>query len=455
MPLAVAVIGQFGCGYDPPIVVTRVAPVPPEILRPRFVPDRLPPPPRRSPIAANSDPSPIIKANNALAFELYAQLRRHPGNLLIAPAPLTVGLSLLRFGARAETAADLDRVLHRQGDRDLAGWQRSLAALAVTLNRDSPASSVYEMPPRPHRYRIRLADSLWIQSGYSIRDEFQALLEDQFGIKDARVDLRGDPAGACEKINQWTAVQTGRRIKQVISPESLPSSTKLVLSICLYLRASWRSPFQEESTQDEVFRVGRTEGVRVPMMHEHSYDKDFDYWEDATSQILEISTNGGEYGLLIWLPRDWDGLDRLERSLQPELLETCLKAKRAPAEIDVQLPRFRFDSRFSLKETLAGLGMRQAFDGRRADFSGINGKSNDLFLSDVVHAATIDVNEKGLEAAAAVELISSDSFGDEPVSFHADHPFVFVVRDNRTGCILFLGRLANPSPSAGADGDGS
>jgi serpin B len=129
--------------------------------------------------------------------------------------------------------------------------------------------------------------------------------------------------------------------------------------------------------------------------------------------------------------------------LRTDLLETWIKEKHAPEDIDIMLPRFRFNKRFSLKEALAGLGVRQAFT-ETADFSGINGKSHDLFLGDVVHAATIDVNEKGIEAAAAVDSISADAFGDEPVSFHADHPFVFLVRDNRTGCILFLGRVADP-----------
>jgi serpin B len=120
--------------------------------------------------------------------------------------------------------------------------------------------------------------------------------------------------------------------------------------------------------------------------------------------------------------------------------------------MDIQVPKFRFNTRFSLKDALARLGVRQAFDVGRADFSGINGKTSDLFLCDILQAAMIDVHEKGIEAAAAVEYISADSYGGEPVTFHADHPFVFVVRDNRTGCILFLGRLVDPAPSAGADG---
>jgi serine protease inhibitor len=316
--LLVASTFESGCSTDPPIVLTRFAVAPAKVAPAKLAPARLVPvalpPPHRSPVPANADPALIVKANNTLAFELYARLRTQPGNLLIAPAPLTVGLSLLRAGAREKTTAEFDRVLDRQGESDPLRWQRGLAALIATLNGDSQPSRFGEPQPRTQTYQIRLADSLWIQAGYPIRDEFQSLLQDQFGIEDSRVDFRRDPVEACQRINQWTGEQTGGRITEVIFPESLPPPTKLVMSICLYLRASWRKPFWEESTRDELFRVGRTEQVRVPMMHEHSY-------------------------------------------------------------------------------------------------------------------------------------ISADAFGDEPVSFHADHPFVFLVRDNRTGCVLFIGRLADPAQS--------
>lgn len=445
MSLAVALTIQPGCGYDPPILVTRVAPA-----TAKLAPVALPPP-HRPATPADADPAQIIGVNNALGFELYAKVRSRPGNLLIAPAPLMAGLGLLRAGAREKTAAELDRVLHRQTESNAPRWQRGLAALIATLNGDGRAPSFDPTQPPRTTYQIRLADSLWIQSGYSVRDDYQSLLSDLFGIKDNRVDFRRDPVAACQTINQWTGVQTGGRIAQVMSPESLPAQTKLVMSICLYLRATWQKPFLEQSTRDELFRVGRIEQVRVPMMHEHSYAADFDYWENGTLQALEIASAGGDCRILILLPKASDGLDCVERSLRPELLDSWIKKKHAPEEIDIQLPRFRFNSRFSLKESLAELGICQAFEST-ADFSGINGKSNDLFIQDIVHAATIDVNERGIEAAAAVEYISPDSIGAEPVSFHADHPFVFLVRDNRTGCVLFLGRLADPTPSAGTGG---
>jgi serpin B len=212
----------------------------------------------------------------------------------------------------------------------------------------------------------------------------------------------------------------------------------------MYFRASWRKPFLAEITRDESFRVGPVDRVTVPMMHEHSYAKDYDYFGDDTLQVLEVSCAGGQYALDVLLPRRWDGLPDLEASLRPQALESWIMGMKAPEEIDIALPKFLISSRVSLKEALAKLGVRLAFE-EVADFSGVNGKSNDLFLADVIHAATIDLNEKGIEAAAALEYLVPDAFGDVPVSFHADHPFVFLVRDRRSGCILFLGRLVDPA----------
>jgi serpin B len=285
---------------------------------------------------------------------------------------------------------------------------------------------------------------LWVQSGYSIRDDYRSLLAQVSGIEETRVDFRTDAASACIRINEWAQTHTGGKITRVISPALVHPKTKLVLSVCLYVRASWRKPFWEGGTRNEQFRIGPNESVAVPMMHEHSYVKDFNYWTDDLLQMLEVTSAGGECSFIVLLPRTWNGLDALEESMTLDRLESCIKEKYAPEEMDVKLPRFAVTARLSLKDALAGLGVRRAFE-PSADFSGINGKQNDLFVWDVLHAATVDVNERGIEAAAAVDFVTPDAFGDEPVSFHADQPFVFLVRDNRTGCILILGRLANPT----------
>jgi serpin B len=402
------------------------------------------PPPHRPREVAGDVLLEVVKINDTLAFDLYERLRDRPGNLLMAPAPLTVGLGLVGIGARGQTAAEIARLLHRPAAMDDDHRQRSLAALVAVLSHDGKSPLFGETEPPSPSYQVRPASGLWIQAGYSLGKDYRSLSKDLFGVEDARVDFRADPEGACPTINAWARAQTGGRIDRVITPESLSLHTKLVLAIALYLRASWQRPFLEQSTRNESFRVGQFRWVAVSTMHEHSYVKQFDYFGNETLQALELSCAGGDHAMVILLPRRWNGLAELEMSLGPKPLDSWIKGMRAPEEIDITLPRFLLSGQVSLTESLAKLGMRLAFEGI-ADFSGINGKSHDLFLSDVLHAATIDVNGKGIEAAATVGYISPDAFGDEPVSFHADHPFVFLIRDKRTGCILFLGRLADPS----------
>ena len=340
-------------------------------------------------------------------------------------------------------------MLHDVKGMNQAGWAPAMAALVDTLNENGDTRR-YVGAPAIQSYQVRLANALWVQSGYSILGEYQLLLKDLFDIEDARVDFKGDPDLASRTINEWTSRKTGGRISRVIDSRDLPPRTKLLLSSALYFRASWQKPFQHQLTSDGAFRVGVSKSVTVPMMHDHSYSKDFPYCENGDSQMLQIACAGGEFAMIVILPRKWNGFTDLETSLTSKGLETWINSMHAPEEIDVVLPKFLIAAQTSLKEALSKLGMSRAFQGD-ADFSGINGKPNDLFISDAVHATTIDVNEEGIEAAASLGYISPDAFGGEPISFHADHPFLFLIRDNRSGCILFVGRLNDPTATAVVD----
>jgi serpin B len=131
--------------------------------------------------------------------------------------------------------------------------------------------------------------------------------------------------------------------------------------------------------------------------------------------------------------------------LTPEALDAVWPKLKKPEEILITVPRFRLRTSRSLHPVLQALGISRAFDGSRADFSGINGKTNDLFVREAMHDTYLDVNEKGIEAAASTEIVSVDAFGeDKPPSVVIDHPFFYLIRDNRSGCIVFMGRVVNP-----------
>ena len=413
-----ALAALVGCRREPP--AERPSPSLPA----------LPPP---SPTAARSGDLPaVVRANNAFAVALYHRLRSGTGNLLVSPACLSAGLALVHAGARGETARQIGRVLRWPDDSPRL--DASYAALIRGLDADGDGKV----------WQARLACAPWVQDGYPLLDAYRDRLRDVFGVEPRRVDFAGHRVESCRVINAWTAARTGGKIGAVLRPGDLPERPRLVLTSALYFRANWRDAFPRKSTRDAPFRLSGGRSVDVPTMNAHSYNLGHPYYDGGTFQALQLPCGREEeFAMVVLLPREADGLAGLEAGLTLESLDAIWPRFRRPEEIIVALPRYQIRAEMALKAPLAGLGMPLAF-APEADFSGINGKSGDLFLADVSHATFVDVNEEGIEAAAAMHGISPDSFGDEPPVFRADHPFLFLIRDNRSGCILFLGRVVDP-----------
>jgi serpin B len=245
---------------------------------------------------------------------------------------------------------------------------------------------------------------------------------------------------ARQTINRWVEEQTKDKIKDLIQPGILDRMTRLVLTNAIYYKAPWQTPFYESLTKPEEFQVTVDQKVKVPTMH---HEGGFKYLDGGNFQLLDMPYKSQEQSMLVLLPKKIDGLIELEKTLTPPNLESWL-AKSRRQEVRVTFPKFKFTREFELNKKLAEMGMPLAFSDR-ADFSGMDGRK-DLFISNVIHKAFVDVHEKGTEAAAATAIgVKATSAPPVPTQvFKADHPFVFVIRDNRTGSILFLGRVTNP-----------
>jgi serpin B len=250
----------------------------------------------------------VVKANNTFAVDLYRELRSKPGNILVSPASLTVGLGMLRAGARSETAAEIDRVLHRPGAiRDLA-----LAALIQDLNADGEKQS----------YQIRSADAAWVQQEYPLLDAYRTTLRDVFALDDDRqVDFTSHPAEAARSINACVSDRTGGKIREILRPEDVTAPTKLVLTSALYFRAGWTERFDSPSTREAEFHVTRSQSVTVPMMHLQSYRSVHGFLDAVSFRVLSLSCGQGVYAMDVLLPRDVEGLHDLEATLTPEMLD--------------------------------------------------------------------------------------------------------------------------------------
>ncbi len=374
----------------------------------------------------------VAEAGNRFAVDLYRQLdKEQSGNLFFSPGSISVALAMTMAGARGRTEAEMAEVLHLAGNREAIG--AAYGKLLRQWNEDD----------RDRGYQLRVANRLWGQRGYKILDPFLVLTRRCYGAEMALVDYVGDAEGARLEINTWVEKQTEDKIKDLLQQGVIDNMTRLVLTNAVYFKGDWDMPFEESSTRKQDFKLSAAKTVKAPLMYQTEW---FGYFEQPELQVLEMPYRGEDLSMIVLLPKAIDGLDAVERSLTLDKLKS-LQSKLQWQKVRTYMPKFKLESSFNLNNTLKSIGMKLAFS-QSADFSGISGHK-DLYLSDVVHKAFVDVNESGTEAAAATAAVMTMKSAPPPPRpipvFRADHPFIFMIRENRTGGILFLGRVVNPN----------
>jgi serpin B len=297
-------------------------------------------------------------------------------------------------------------------------------------------------------YQLRVADALWAQRDYVFRDDFLKLTKRDYGAGFNPVDFKGAPEAARLTINQWVEQKTDNKIANLLQPGVLNSMTKMVLTNAIYFKGDWQTPFEKAWTEEDDFHLSPARNVKAPLMH---LSEGFDYFDSGTFQVLEIPYESGDLSMIVFLPREIGGLPALEESLTASQMKQWLAQLHPVPEVILTLPKFKMTRQFSLEGTLGAMGMPQAFDANAADFSGMTG-NRELFISAVIHKAYINVDEKGTEAAAATAVVMEKATAmpprfqpPPPPVFRADHPFIFLIRDNHSGGILFMGRVNDPT----------
>jgi serpin B len=380
-----------------------------------------------------SAPAPAADANNRFALDLLAQFREQPGNLLVSPYSIETALAMTSAGARGATEEQMARVLHLPAD----AAQRHEACAALIKQTLAPAG--------PGRPTLRVANRLFGAPGFAWKPEFLQTTASRYAAGLETTDFPGSPDAARQVINGWVAGQTEQKIKNLLGPSDVDALTRLVLVNAVYFHGDWKVAFQAwETNPAATFHLAPEQDVKVPMM---GMTAALRYAESANWQALELPYTGGDQAMVVLLPRQVDGLAGLEKHLTAEQL-TAVVGGLKRADVMVRLPKFRMESKFELGAALQKLGMTDAFDIGRADFSGM--AEAKLSISKVIHQTYVDVDEKGTEAAAATGVVlplpgpGGGGGGAPLMHFQADHPFLFLIRDNRTGAVLFLGRLADP-----------
>lgn len=373
----------------------------------------------------------VVAGNTGFAIDLYGKLRAQEGNVCFSPYSISTALAMTYGGARGETEKQMAQTLHFNLSPDKL--HPAFAALEANLGEVQQKGQV----------KLAVANSLWPQKGYAFLPDYLALCRKYYSTSITPVDYLEHTEAARQTINDWVETRTNRKIVELLKPEMVSSSTRLVLVNAIYFKGKWASQFEARLTGNEPFHVSSEKTLTTLLMQQ---THDFRYAERPDLQILELPYVGGDLSMLLLLPRKVDGLGDLEAKLTGQNLASWV-AQLQSQKVTVFLPKFKITSEFLLKGTLAALGMSDAFGGQ-ADFSGMDGRK-DLFIGDVIHKAFVEVNEEGTEAAAATAVVMlgrGAPSNSRPVPvFRADHPFLFLIRDNRSGSVLFLSRVTDPT----------
>lgn len=384
----------------------------------------------QAPALLTPDQAAVAQGNNAFAVDLYGQLRKQDGNLFFSPESISTALAMAYAGAQGTTASEMAATLHFT--LPPTRLHPAMGALLASLNAPHPG------------YQLRVADALWAEKDYKFLDDFLKLTKDDYGAGLKQVDFKTAPDASRVTINQWVEQQTEDKIKDLLPAGIIRSDTALVLTNAIYFKGDWQTQFSKAATQDEDFHLSAAQAVKTPLMHLQTKLR---YFDGGTFQAVDIPYKSGELSMVVFLPTDAAGLSAFEQALTAANAEKWLSGGWRSNKIILTLPKFKMSSGFELAAALRALGMKQAFQRGGADFSGMTGKK-DLWISAAIHKAFVDVNEEGTEAAAATGIVMrsmSMSYEAPPIVFRVDHPFVFLIRDNRSGAILFMGRVTDPT----------
>ena len=371
----------------------------------------------------------IIRGLNAFSFELFRELNHSSSeNVFFSPLSISAALAMTYGGAENTTATEMRNALNFGPQR--LDFHKEYGNVLDTLSMNN------------EDFEMNIANAIWVQKKYALLKKYQSLVQDAYFSESRELDFEHKGEASRLIINAWVEDKTNDRIKDLIPPNIITPDTRLILTNAVYFNAEWANPFNEKMTRKEPFYLLDGSEILCDMMYQSYY---FQYSQSAKYQILEIPYKGYEYSMIIILPKTTIGFNQLIDKLDVSVLEKHDESKKG-AEVQVNFPKFKMDTDYSLVDPLYNMGMHEAFT-TNADFSGMTG-GKDLMISDIIHKAFIEVDEKKTEAAAAtaviMKLTSMPSVPIMPIEFKADHPFVFMIRHNATKALIFMGQIIEP-----------
>ena len=385
----------------------------------------------KNPNVSEADLTALVDGNNSFALDLYQSLRSESGNLILSPFSISLALAMTYSGAYGETEAQMAEVLNFSGQDQT---HTAFNALDLALE-DNPLTLDKDQEPM----QLSIANSVWAEQNFTFLPDFLDTLSVNYGAGIHLLDFINKPEPSRKEINDWVSNETKNKINNLLPENAVTPDTKMVLVNAIYFKADWLDPFDADDTYDGIFKLLDGSEVTVPMMGQRM---DIPYIVGDGYAAAELPY-AGESAVMTLLVPDEGRFEEIESQLSNELLKEVLTSLTI-ADVTLRMPKFEYESSFSLSDSLVGLGMPLAFEDGQADFSGMTNQQ-DLYIGNVIHKAFVAVDEKGTEAAAATAVIMEGATAMQPENMlYLDKPFYFFIRDVETGQILFIGRVLNP-----------
>uniref|UniRef100_A0A8D2B1V7 Serpin family B member 2 n=1 Tax=Sciurus vulgaris TaxID=55149 RepID=A0A8D2B1V7_SCIVU len=412
----------------------------------------------------------LYVANTIFALNFFKHLAKVNAtqNVFFSPWSISSTMAMVYLGSRGNTEDQMAKVLQfdKVGDYSVApgAWQNLTGcnsmqqtqrgnypdAILQAQVRDKVHSSFHSLSSAINAttgdYLLESVSELFGEKSARFKEEYLQFCKKYYSMEPQAVDFLECAEESRKKINSWVKTQTKGRIPNLLPEGSVDVETRMVLVNAVYFKGKWKTPFEKKLNGLYPFRVNSTQHVPVQMMYLHE-KLNIGYIADLKSQILELPY-AGDVSMFLLLPDEVanvsTGLELLESELTYDTLSKWTgKDTMAADDVEVYMPQFKLEERYRLKSILRSMGLEDAFNKHRANFSGMS-EGNDLYLSEVFHQATVDVNEEGTEAAAGTGAIMTGRTGHGGPQFVADHPFLFFIMHKITKSILFFGRFSSP-----------
>ncbi|XP_054841338.1 serpin B3-like [Eublepharis macularius] len=389
--------------------------------------------------------STVIEANTQFGVNLFKQLAKENStkNVFFSPLSISAALAMVLLGAKHETAKQvekglsLDKITRSGSSSTVAGDQcdkpggihSQFKALLAAINQHTT------------NYDLSIANRLYGAQQYEFLQQYLRCTKELYGAELERVDFQHSAEEVRKQINSWVESQTNGKIKNLFPPRSINAATVLVLVNAIYFKGMWKRQFKKSDTKEEPFWINQNQSKNVQMMKQ----TDVFSWaqiQNPKMQVLDLPYDQGDLSMLILLPHDKGGLDQLQEELTyAKLKEWTSPSNMKKEQLTVSLPKFKLEEQYGLPLALKVLGMKDAFTRGKADLTGMS-ENRDIFITEVVHKAYVEVNEEGTEAAAATGAVVGTTSAKP--GFIVDRPFIFFIRHNITQSILFVGTLRTP-----------